>query len=72
MTEPVLFPWLFICIQLPETRDSVIIILYFSQEAVTVRIAERVSPESRIRSGVEHQQVMLPVSLVCRNSCELK
>ena len=72
MTEPVLFPWLFIGILALENRDSVIIILYFPQEAVTVRIAERVSPESRIRPGMEYQQVMLPVSLVCRSSCELK
>ena len=72
MTEPVLFPWLFIGILALENRDSVIIILYFSQEAVTVRIVERVSLESRIRPGMEHQQVMLPVPLVCRSSCELK
>ena len=72
MTEPVLFPWLFIGILALENRDSVIIILYFPQEAVAVRIAERVSLESRIRSGVEYQQVILPVSLVCRSSCELK
>ena len=72
MTEPVLFPWLFIGILTLENRDPVIIILYFSQEAVTVRIAERVSLESRIRPGMEHQHVMLPVSLVCRSSCEVK
>ena len=72
MTEPVLFPWLLIGILALENRDSVIIILYFSQEAVTVRIAERIALESRIWPGMEHQQVMLPVSLVCRGSCELK